>query len=1320
MTANMDTLTPNTVFSTDIANLDPFLYGCLFHFMGSYGVAGKFFDKTGAASEYAPAAKCLRDYQKADGDKNKAKALEGLFVATGSLIGECEKEDVLSRRQFQYDHSNFKNPDEIKKVLSTIFLYLLRGHCRFWSRKQSSIGGYSGSTSALNDLHQADALLHDLFFGFRMEDRGNHYIFCTTKLQQFVFTDDNYLDYGSLICLLQPIIDIFKGNICKQINFNENALDYYYRAIRSMENLPVPLEPEPEKATDPRLFCSTFYKTHFEASKLLFDRGSILESLIQVLSSMSLLFQMCRAQCLVTAPQLDDQHRAWADEDRKVTEIREILKNIGYFSGESLRRDMVLSLFIKPYQDQDLSEMFQIRKNTPRKPIFAKTGAAKLPLLDIDELRKTVTRYFPEPLELSKEDRVLSDIVARLGFILFTIRERPEIEKFPYTPFFSQSKNAKEAEGLCRTIRMKGHASLPEKPENGCDSLNELLSDQDFLERIWTRDLELSHPDAITLRDQIDEGRVDCRPFLTRLAMEKLYGTLVPRDPGYDLSEIIKKIVKWNDFDSAVRDEIGEYLRGFGKTSELGDYTYAILYPGGKARRRDADRLEAERSETGKPEQQGPEVGTPEDLRAAAPALKSATFKTNKIERLFSYLYLKHLPRDIKKTEELKWMCANIARLSLVNVGNIASIPGKVSRYLEQEGYKTRQKTTKRPPLNKFVVLRRWQSFNPKVPRPKGQDIRGGGYFLFWEGKGLVIDPGYDFVQNFYEQGFSIEDIDAIVVTHTHPDHEDELNTILTLVEEWNQVQEARSYFTGKGNAITRREKHLDLFLNEGAYRKYSNWLHAKKIRIRKIFLLQSSRWEERSDGRHRADYNELGSNQIIDLLQSYHMRIEVIPAWHDELIDKYSSVGFIFHLFDPEAIVRFEAAEFTGPAAEYVGQIAELNEKLKEKGLYTEFDDSSYPEHIKTFEESLGNREGEPGSSLEDLRERRKLNRMVLEHRNKKLPRLKEKQVQPVVRLGVTGDTENYSNINEMYKDVDIMVAHLGDIKLRELMTYTIKGTYETFLRDLLKCWFCDPVVESGLERSEAGTLLEEKKAVFVDYLVRLDLYAIDKERAGMEKDEQIGKLVECLNELTKTLGKLARQKPISRAGKALIDEIVDNCVNLFTAYALRTAEYRYKNHLGVTGVYDLFCSLRDHEEETPRLMIVGELPEELQSYRHIVACALNELDKGTGASAVTGDIGLTIGLPTAGIRFGRPGQQSPSFAVRCQKCYENNECLRGEEENGIHYLPHYHAPADIQETPVKALDSQIVWFCLKHHASIPEHFRHEYFTSPELRLIW
>ncbi len=68
-----------------------------------------------------------------------------------------------------------------------------------------------------------------------------------------------------------------------------------------------------------------------------------------------------------------------------------------------------------------------------------------------------------------------------------------------------------------------------------------------------------------------------------------------------------------------------------------------------------------------------------------------------------------------------------------------------------------------------LVILRRWNSFSPILSwrpfmsvkdaeiafhRRIRREIRGGGYLLRWQGVGVVVDPGHNFIdENLYEHG---------------------------------------------------------------------------------------------------------------------------------------------------------------------------------------------------------------------------------------------------------------------------------------------------------------------------------------------------------------------------------------------------------------------------------------------------------------------------------------------------------------------------------------------------------------------------------------
>lgn len=81
-----------------------------------------------------------------------------------------------------------------------------------------------------------------------------------------------------------------------------------------------------------------------------------------------------------------------------------------------------------------------------------------------------------------------------------------------------------------------------------------------------------------------------------------------------------------------------------------------------------------------------------------------------------------------------------------------------------------------------LATLRRWM--REPQPFPDMGVQPGGGYFIKWLGKGLVINPGMGFKENFERRGYSINEIDAILVTSSHYTAYEELTGLLELIKQ--------------------------------------------------------------------------------------------------------------------------------------------------------------------------------------------------------------------------------------------------------------------------------------------------------------------------------------------------------------------------------------------------------------------------------------------------------------------------------------------------------------------------------------------------------
>ena len=107
-----------------------------------------------------------------------------------------------------------------------------------------------------------------------------------------------------------------------------------------------------------------------------------------------------------------------------------------------------------------------------------------------------------------------------------------------------------------------------------------------------------------------------------------------------------------------------------------------------------------------------------------------------------------------------------------------------------------------------LIGLQRWNSSSPA----QGRSV-GGGYLLYHTNThgtvdlGIAIDPGFDFVRNLFHEGFSISDIDIVLISHSHVDHVRDFEAIVQLLTDLKKL----------GN---KREKCVHVMLSLGVYER--------------------------------------------------------------------------------------------------------------------------------------------------------------------------------------------------------------------------------------------------------------------------------------------------------------------------------------------------------------------------------------------------------------------------------------------------------------------------------------------------------------------
>lgn len=202
-------------------------------------------------------------------------------------------------------------------------------------------------------------------------------------------------------------------------------------------------------------------------------------------------------------------------------------------------------------------------------------------------------------------------------------------------------------------------------------------------------------------------------------------------------------------------------------------------------------------------------------------------------------------------------------------------------------------------PLNQLIVLRKWNSYTPILPAREDYASKGGGYFLKFQDTGIVIDPGYNFIENFLKAGFKLDDIDHIFVSHAHNDHTVELEGIFSLLYKRNKDSE--------------NPKKIKLHMNLGSFKKFSGYFDlsnpTKEFYIDNIVMLN----------RH----------QLFKLNDD--IEVFTTQAQHHEMITSKYAIGFTF-IFnigsDEKRVVKFTCD--TGWNSEMEKQNQEQGEPFK------------------------------------------------------------------------------------------------------------------------------------------------------------------------------------------------------------------------------------------------------------------------------------------------------------------------------------------------------------------------------------------------------
>ncbi|MCG6550846.1 MAG: tetratricopeptide repeat protein [Candidatus Magnetominusculus sp. LBB02] len=167
------------------------------------------------------------------------------------------------------------------------------------------------------------------------------------------------------------------------------------------------------------------------------------------------------------------------------------------------------------------------------------------------------------------------------------------------------------------------------------------------------------------------------------------------------------------------------------------------------------------------------------------------------------------------------------------------------------------------PDFPLLLTLRKWNSYTPIIPSDGDERSIGGGYFIYYNNKGTVIDPGYNFIENLYKAGGRVFDIDNIIITHAHNDHTIDFESILTLLFKYNGKHNFKEGQAG--------HKAITLYMNLGSFIKFSGLINLREFDYIK-------------------DMISISAGKTYDIDDGFTMT--ALPTYHDEVITKKYGVG--------------------------------------------------------------------------------------------------------------------------------------------------------------------------------------------------------------------------------------------------------------------------------------------------------------------------------------------------------------------------------------------------------------------------------------------
>ena len=301
---------------------------------------------------------------------------------------------------------------------------------------------------------------------------------------------------------------------------------------------------------------------------------------------------------------------------------------------------------------------------------------------------------------------------------------------------------------------------------------------------------------------------------------------------------------------------------------------------------------------------------------------KRPSAKASLIDTIFKKINESGISEKVRKNESL----------SIIFLQETPAIESKEESYIE--------------------ILRRWNSFTPIIA-DNYRISKGGGYFIKISGKGIVIDPGFNFIDNFKATNHVFKEIDVILISHAHNDHTADLESILTLLHKYNENRKKDASDKIKLELAKTINKDIDSISNEEVDAKLKITFTYKTVEIyltAGVFMKYSGLFNLHETSNYNIHIIESGISQKI----LNKIKIEVISAKHNDILSDRHSVGFIIHF--NESVIIYTGD--TGWDRIIENQYINISKKLKAKkilliahlGGFKEYEENFFPNQDYSF----------------------------------------------------------------------------------------------------------------------------------------------------------------------------------------------------------------------------------------------------------------------------------------------------------------------------------------------------------------------------------